>query len=367
MKTKLYFIAAIATLSLSSSYAQYPSNGLVGYYPFDNSIEDVSSSNLDLTSPAAPSFAADRFGTSNHCYSNNTRTYLPSAPNYTDFSFSIWVNPILTSELNVALISRTLYLYDYNTFTDVGKGGIYELYLVNTDPDSASVNISLHYGQTTQPTYTWENVLTATKKISYNDWSHLAVTYDATTNSVKLYVNGDAAGEETYGTVNNNNSIVYVSGVIQGYNALADMIIGQASRAGVDMSTGTTTGVQIAKPYDGKFDDFFIYNRVLSSTEVSTLYNLPENPTPAGTASVNEQTANFVNVYPNPTSDFMQVELTTENESAYSIYSADNREVMNGTLSTGNNSIDVQNLAAGTYFLKTTINGTVVTKKITKK
>jgi hypothetical protein len=40
---------------------------------------------------------------------------------------------------------------------------------------------------------------------------------------------------------------------------------------------------------------------------------------------------------------------------------------MNGTLSTGNNSIDVQTLAAGTYFLKTTINGTVVTKKISKQ
>lgn len=80
-----------------------------------------------------------------------------------------------------------------------------------------------------------------------------------------------------------------------------------------------------------------------------------------------EETTESLTIYPNPTSDLFNVEFNSENTSNFSIFSADNREVLKGELTSGNNTIDIQELVAGTYFLKTIVNGTAVTKKISKQ
>ena len=62
MKRKIYLIAAITSLISINSFAQYPTNGLIGFYPFNANIEDVSSNSADMSANDAPSFAPDRFG-----------------------------------------------------------------------------------------------------------------------------------------------------------------------------------------------------------------------------------------------------------------------------------------------------------------
>lgn len=355
MKRKLYFMTALASLSLTSSFAQYPTNGLIGYYPFNANIEDASSNNIDMTSPTAPGYFSDRFNAPNSCYESSSGARIPNVQNSANISFSLWVHPLNINDYYPAIFSRALYLF--NGSSNIGKVGNYLLYLEpSTLTNQFGVWMECHQGVSGPNSTTFETFGGASL-IDVAEWSHIVITIQGT--DAKMYINGTFTSSITLDTP---MVVAVANDPNTGVDQINDFVLGKSNSVEVN-----SFNYSDYLNFSGFIDDIFIYDRALSAAEVTTLYNLPQNPTPAGTASINEQTANFVNVYPNPTADFMQVELTAENESAYSIYSADNREVMHGTLSTGNNSIDVQNLAAGTYFLKTTINGSLVTKKITKQ
>ncbi|MGV3610496.1 MAG: LamG-like jellyroll fold domain-containing protein [Fluviicola sp.] len=357
MKRKLYFISALASLSWTASFAQYPTNGLIGYYPFNANIEDVSSNNYDMSANVTPSFAPDRFGQFNALNADISPTYIPIVQNPSEFSFAVWVKPISNTNPYQAIFSRVFYAYDAGSL--VAKAGNYQLYLsLSGFGNSYDIVFEGHQGASS-PTFTNFQQLNSQEPagIPVNQWTHIVVTVTSTT--MKLYVNNVLSDQETLTTP---LAVVGFNDPSSGYNLLEPLHFGVTKQG--DANTGIVSDYL---DFIGHEDDIFFYNRAISASEVAVLYNLPENPTPAGTASINEQTADLVKVYPNPTADFMHVELTAENESLYSIYSADNREVMHGTLSSGNNSIDVQNLAAGTYFLKTVISGRTVTQKISKQ
>ncbi|AEA42988.1 LamG-like jellyroll fold domain-containing protein [Fluviicola taffensis] len=355
MKRKLYLLSAIVLTSVSSTFAQYPTNGLIGYYPFNANIEDASSNNIDMTSPTAPGYFSDRFNAPNSCYESSSGARIPNVQNSANISFSLWVHPLNINDYYPAIFSRALYLF--NGSSNIGKVGNYLLYLEpSTLTNQFGVWMECHQGIGGPNSTTYE-YFGYPQAIDVAEWSHIAVTIQGT--DAKMYINGTLTASMTLAT---SMVAVTANDPNTGVDQINDLVLGKSKQ--IEVNSGSYSDYL---NFSGFIDDIFIYDRALSAAEVTTLYTLPQNPTPVGTASINEQTANLVNVYPNPTADFMQVELTAENESAYSIYSADNREVMNGTLSTGNNSIDVQTLAARTYFLKTTINGSVVTKKITKQ
>jgi hypothetical protein len=308
-----------------------------------------------MTSVSTAGYLSDRFNAVNSSYEAGSSAAIPNVQNSANISFSLWVNPLNLNDYYPAIFSRTLYLFDNGS--SVGKIGNYLLYLEPSPLDTKfGVWMECHQGGTS-PNYTDYEYFGTAAIIDVSEWSHIVVTVEGT--DAKMYINGALSASKT---LVSPMVAVTANDPVTNYDYINDVIFGESRQ--VNVNNGITSDYLT---YTGFIDDIFIYNRALTAAEVTTLYTLPQNPTPAGTASINEQTANLVNVYPNPTADFMQVELTAENESSYNIYSADNREVMNGTLSTGNNSIDVQTLAAGTYFLKTTINGSVVTKKITKQ
>lgn len=348
-------MTALASLSMTSSLAQYPTNGLIGYYPFNASIEDASSNNIDMTSPTAPGYFNDRFNASNSCYESASGARIPDIQNSPNISFSLWVHPLNIGDYYPAIFSRAIYLF--NGANNLGKIGNYLLYLEpSTVSNQFGVWMECHQG-IAGPNSTNYEYFGYPQAIDVAEWSHIAVTIQGT--DAKMYINGTLTTSMTLST---SMVAVTANDPNTGVDQINDFVLGKSKQ--VEVNSGTYSDYL---NFTGFIDDIFIYDRALSAAEVTTLYTLPQNPTPVGTASINEQTADLVKVYPNPTTDFMQVELTTENESLYSIYSTDNREVMHGTLSTGNNSIDVQNLAAGTYFLKTVISGRTVTQKISKQ
>lgn len=79
------------------------------------------------------------------------------------------------------------------------------------------------------------------------NWTHVAATWDGSTNNFILYVDGLAKKTGTYtsGTMQTNGNQLLVSGVKQGM--------------------------------EGAFDELRVYNRALSSSEVSTLYSNPDS------------------------------------------------------------------------------------------
>ncbi len=359
MKRKIYLIAAITSLISINSFAQYPTNGLIGFYPFNANIEDASSNSADMSANDAPSFAPDRFGQFNALNADFSPTYIPSVQNPSEFSFALWVKPVANLNLYQAIFSRVFYAYDAGSL--VAKAGNYQLYLsLSGFGNSYDIVFEGHQGAAS-PAFTNYQQLNSQEPagIPVNQWTHIAVTVTST--SMKLYVNNVLSDEETLTTP---LVVVGFNDPSSGYNLLQPLHFGVTKQG--DANTGIISDYL---DFIGHEDDIFFYNRALSASEINTLYTLPENPIPAGngSASIDELADKLVSVYPNPTNDIINVTLTSDNSSEYSINATDGRLVMSGQLTNGNNTIDLQSILPGTYFLSTTINGTLVTKKIAKK
>jgi len=83
-------------------------------------------------------------------------------------------------------------------------------------------------------------------------------------------------------------------------------------------------------------------------------------------ASTNKFNQLNVTVYPNPTTDIVNIE-TEENLFNYVVYDINGREIQNGIFS-NNNQVNLQNANSGGYFIKiTTVQGSTATVKAVKK
>lgn len=84
---------------------------------------------------------------------------------------------------------------------------------------------------------------------------------------------------------------------------------------------------------------------------------------PQGIVSVNAET---VATYPNPTTDFINIESMTDfHPTSFSIISLDGKEVSSGSMA--NKKVDVRNLATGTYFIRLTSSDSVSATKVFSK
>ena len=90
---------------------------------------------------------------------------------------------------------------------------------------------------------------------------HIACTWDKSEEELKLYVDGDLRATSSTADVTINGD----------FDDTADGTTGAAGTAGVEFMTGTSfTGAADLK---GFLDDFAVYSTVLTSSEVTTLYN----------------------------------------------------------------------------------------------
>lgn len=354
MKRKLYLVAAISSLISMNSFAQYPTNGLIGYYPFNANLQDESASNVDMTSVSSAGYFSDRFSASNSSYEAGSSAAIPNIVNSANISFSLWVNPLNLNDYYPAVFSRTLYLFDGSS--QVGKIGNYLLYLEpSTIDNNFGVWMECHQGGSS-PNFTNYEFFGTSSAINVSEWSHIVVTIEGT--DAKMYINGTLSASKTLASP---MVAVEANDPVTNYDYINDVIFGESRQ--VNVNTGMTSDYLT---FTGFIDDIFIYNRALSATEVTTLFNLPQNPSPVG-ASINENEEDLLSIYPNPSKDIITIDLTSDEVSKYSIYSSDSREVLNGVVSKEKNTIDIQTLVSGTYFLTTTVNGTVITKKISKQ
>ncbi len=144
----------------------------------------------------------------------------------------------------------------------------------------------------------------ATTVLTTGTWYHVAVVYDGT--DIRLYLNGSL----------DCTPVSYSSGI---YNSTADFCIGIAS----DKTSHTINGV---------VDDVAVWNRALTTSEITALYNLREDFAIAGSltgtikdkngTAVNCSTYNVrVNVYQkgNSTAAPLKTALITSSDGTWSI------------------------------------------------
>jgi hypothetical protein len=210
-----------------------PTNGLVGWWPFNGNANDESGNGNNGTVNGA-TLTTDRNGVANKAYSfDGVDDYIAVTRNYQSaFSLSIWFNPTTST--------------GYNPLVDAFDAN-WEVQLKNTYPDYVSFLTSASYQE-----------FISSQTTTNNSWNYLVCTYSS--NTVTFYINGIQTDQYTVNPLPNN----YGS-----YNF-------GASLTGIDQF------------YNGIIDDIGIWNRALNDCEIQDLYNSQLNSV-AGSIIVSPQ------------------------------------------------------------------------------
>lgn len=259
----LLFIA-LSTLTLIAQVPSYVStNGLVGWWPFNGNANDLSGNGNNGTVTGA-TLTTDRFSNANSAYNftftnagwgtQNNEIYIPDSPilDVTQITVSVWVFPRAyfwpgdSGNPNSTILNRYQYGYSNPNGQAWGIG-------FNQTSVTGSIIGSNGTGGA--------NAVSNTP-LALNQWSNIVLTYNSGT--INLFVNGVLQASTPY------NAAMNTSG-----------------------SSGISIGVSNqANGYwqytDGKIDDIGIWNRVLTSTEISGLQNTTASttPTPAPTLAI---------------------------------------------------------------------------------
>jgi len=212
-----------------------PTNGLVGYWPFNGNANDESGNGNNGTVNGA-TLTTDRYGVANKAYSfDGVSNYIAVTRNYQSaFSLSIWFNSSNSPQ--------------YNPIVDAFDAN-WEVQLKNTSPDYVSFINSNNYQE-----------YLSTLTTSTNSWYHLVCTFSS--NTVIFYLNGNQTDQYTVNPLPNNNGNYYFG----------------ASLTGADQF------------YNGSLDDVGIWSRALSQCEIADLYNSQINSV-AGSILTSPQSA----------------------------------------------------------------------------
>jgi len=222
------FLAVVATAQVPS---YVPTNGLVGYWPFNGNANDESGNGYNGTVNGAM-LTMDRFGDLNKAYSfdginNNILVQHSNSFNFQAnnmFSISCWLNTQNLNNLNCIIIDKQQSLGNSQLGWNVGieTNSMFNLYLHNGVGGLYSSNYGL---------------------VNINEWANLLYTWDNGVSNV--YLNG-----QFIGTSNINDQV--------GDNS-ESLIIGNNDFG----SFG----------FNGFIDDIGIWNRALTADEVLALYN----------------------------------------------------------------------------------------------
>jgi len=308
---KKTLLAAIAlfcgTLSLS---AQIPTTGLIAKWSFNNNLTLDSHGTNTLTNGGAVLDTGYQAVLNTAAYFDGT--VLMSANNAAfrskSFSIATWFK---IDDINL-----------YHTLANVRINAAsspynsYNLCIGNYTFDKLKFFFTTSSGN--------DLALSDTTFINQNVWTHVALTcdYDSITTfntNIKLYVNGAISSQGTY----TGNIIYPVSN---------------------PLNLGSVAGAPFGNGLIGNLDEFLFYNRKLTPSEVTTIYN----SAPAGLSHLNNEDAQ-INIYPNPTSSILNIEVKKQTQiTIVNILG----EVMKTETINGLSTIDVSALNAGLYFVR---------------
>ncbi|MFM2156389.1 MAG: hypothetical protein RL516_1138 [Bacteroidota bacterium] len=280
---KLNLIAALL-LAASSAFAQVPSyvptNGLVGWWPFNGNANDESGNGNNGTVYSAIN-SIDRMGNNNSCYDfnyigktwggRNKEVYFPynSTFNCTNISVNCWINPRQyfypgdANNPNSICIARFQYGYSNpNGQTWVIQ---YNANLIRVYIFQAASNNNQAYA-----------VSTYNQPLNLNSWQMISFTYDGS--NLKLFLNSNlVANTQTTIPIN----IAGNSGVSVGVS---------------DQANGCWNDA------DALIDDIGFWNRALTQQEITALYNA-QSCTGSGAITPDGPTTFCAGNYVNLTSD----------------------------------------------------------------
>jgi hypothetical protein len=307
MKHFLLIIAIFSTsvLNAQSLPSYVPTNGLIGWWPFNGNANDESPNyNNDATVHGAD-LTADRFGMNNSAYEflhqNADYAIIPysSIWNTDTFTVSAWANRYGSGVGGLMMVAR--YQYGYSS----PHGECWQLGHDDSNSNNQVRARIVLVDQTACDIHT--------PSPSTNAWHNYIMSVEG--NHVKLYIDGVFI--DSMNTASNINT-----------NSLSPISIGVSHQANGNWEY-----------FNGMIDDIGIWNRALDSSEIYDLYASIDN------IGVYEIDRNIV-VSPNPTSGVLKLELTSA--ARFEIFNISGQKVAQGKTE---GRIDITNLPPGNYQL----------------
>ena len=232
-----YLFSLLVLFSTFSMFAQLPSyvptNGLVGYWPFNGNANDVSGNGNNGVVTGA-TLTTDRFGVASKAY------YFAGNGSSNKITVSNPINlPLGNQSRTISAWSRTNSTY-WSRFM-VAYGGTNWCYLGTGTNGGGNINYASGLGVGTFPTQTIFN----------NQWVQTTITFDAPTQTCKIY---------------SNNLLISTATNISHTTTLGSLIF------------GNKTSTYVTNPGDdyiwqGELDDIGIWNRALTQAEITGLNN----------------------------------------------------------------------------------------------
>jgi hypothetical protein len=251
LKANCFAALLLITSSLVAQIPSYvPTNGLVGYWPFNGNANDESGNGNHGTVNGAI-LTSDRNGNANSAYSFDGVSSNIQTANSTSLSF-------IGDHTISAWIYQELPITNYNSilFKRLGGNWSYNLsisnYLGGSGQEMNKVMAGRRNNDGAQTQYRFSNATT-----SFNIWQHILVVVK--NDSLKFFINGQDAG------------------FIVGYNGIEGYVpFGNTYTVSmIDQPIGITIGdcnCGGSEHMFGLIDDVAVYNRALTPTEITALY-----------------------------------------------------------------------------------------------
>ncbi|MEN9323808.1 MAG: hypothetical protein RL699_1588 [Bacteroidota bacterium] len=282
MKQNFLFIL-FTMLALQTLFAQVPSyvptNGLVAYWPFDGNANDESGNGNNGTVNGA-TLTTDRNGNANSAYSFDGQSYIRVTHNQNfnfgigNYTLSVWANKNGNNFLNALLTKATPHPATGWTFGFVNND---IRFLAGVQNSNFLSNGSVTYGP-----------------INNGEWNNYIAVFNPTSNSIKIYINGQVVVSDVVST-----------GLINCDN-IFDLMFG------VGNPNGAPSGPEF---FNGFIDDIGIWNRALTQQEITNLYNSVSSSEcltmviNSGPLSTNPVTyTSTVNIFPNPANNQITID-----------------------------------------------------------
>lgn len=337
---KKVFYTAIAILGfVNLTMAQVPSyvptNGLVGYWPFNGNANDASINGNNGTVNGA-TLTSDRFGNSNNSYVFNGSNNFISYNNIVNLPIK---NSSRTISLWFLLTPTPGYNDGYSLISYGSKnvnGGLNDIF-IKANP--ALIEFNAHN------CYTDNNP--GTINSFSNTWHHLIVKYDSVSiDSIDIRLDN----KKIASTNHNINQLKRL------FTDSSKMLIGKSV-----ISYATEFY------FNGKIDDIGIWNRALTETEIKALYNANfcfEKISVTDTLIINVNRTGFspityentLKVYPNPAKDKITIDngnLSKMNGYSIKIMNSLGQQVFQNTINQQQFNIDITAWGGnGMYFLQ---------------
>lgn len=315
-KNYVQLIIAIlfATNVMAQNVPNYvPSNGLVGWWPFNGNANDESGNgNHALLSNTGYPFplAMDRNNIANSAY-----TF--SSPHVLNGVYLYISNP--ASVANFGTNSYTISVW-FRTAANFGVSTNLPMLYFGAN---GSINTSWYLGAyvnsmlTGVTSGTYNYVVASSNTVADTSWHNAVWLRDVAMNEYRIYLDGVKLSTNNYGAfieniIGSGNSQIYV-----GANPYGN-------------------------PFYGDIDDIGIWHRVLSDKEILALYSGLTN------AELLSNNSGFKYTVSDDKLNLFNIEIPC----SYSIYSSDGCLIKNGLLEQGNNTINLNHLVSGLYLMK---------------